>query len=163
MKSTYLVHVIEHWLIDRLLPYLKNARRHSAAQVDQIAASILLFGFVNPILVGSDGGIICGHARLLAARKIGLEEVPVIVLHHLSPSQKRALVIADNRLALDASWDEEMLRLELAELRDEDIDLNILGFEDEELADLLAAEDSDRVALLSIEDSIDSFGHYKKN
>jgi ParB-like nuclease domain len=143
MKSPFLVHRIEHWLIDKLLPYPKNARLHSETQIAQIAASIRLFGFVNPILVGSDGRTIAGHARALAARDAGLTEVPVIVLDHLSPAECRALVIADNRLASDATWDEEMLALELAAIRDEEIDLDVLGFEDDELAELLAAVDAD--------------------
>jgi DNA modification methylase len=143
MKTPFSVHRIELWPIDKLLPYLKNARIHSDTQVAQIAASIRLFGFVNPILVGPDGRIIAGHARALAAREAGLTEVPVIVLDHLSPAECRALVIADNRLAENASWDEDMLALELAALRDEEIDLNVLGFEEDELAELLAAVDAD--------------------
>ncbi|GIV52001.1 MAG: hypothetical protein KatS3mg038_2522 [Candidatus Kapaibacterium sp.] len=90
---------IEHWPIDKLVPYARNARTHSDAQVAQIAASIREFGFTNPILVGSDGVIVAGHGRLEAARKLGMETVPVIVLDHLTPTQRRALVIADNKLA----------------------------------------------------------------
>jgi hypothetical protein len=96
MNSPFLVHRIEHWLIDRLLSYSKNSRIHSEMQLAQIAASIRLFGFVNPILIGPDGRIVAGHARVSAARIAGLTEVPVIVLDHLSPAQMRALVIADN-------------------------------------------------------------------
>ncbi len=142
MQSPFLVRDIEHWPIDKLLPYANNARLHSEAQVAQIAASLDEFGFVNPILVGPDHQIIAGHARVAAARKNGLAEVPVIVLGHLSPTQRQALVIADNRLALGASWDEDMLARELATLRDQNLDLSILGFEDQELAELLAAEQS---------------------
>ena len=142
MQSPFLAHRIEHWPIDKLLPDTNNARLHSDAQITQIAASIGLFGFVNPILAGPDNRIIAGHGRALAARKSGLTEVPVIVLDHLSPAQRRALVIADNQLALGASWDEEMLGRELAALRDEDFDLDLLGFDDEELAELLAAQAS---------------------
>ena len=107
----------ELWPLDRLIPYARNARTHNEDQVAQVAASILEFGFANPILVGADGVIIAGHARLLAARKLGMTEVPVIVLDHLSETQRRALVLADNRLALSAGWDEEMLRVELAVTR----------------------------------------------
>src|SRR5262249_21897153 len=101
------------------------------------------FGFVNPILVGADGLIIAGHARTLAARQLGLTDVPVIVLDHLTPTQRRALVIADNRLALNAGWDEEMLQLELSALRDEEFDLELLGFEDSELDVLLLSDQPD--------------------
>jgi ParB-like nuclease domain len=140
MRQDVLDLKIEQWPVERLVPYARNARTHSDGQVAQVAASISEFGFVNPILVASDRVIIAGHARLLAARKLAMSEVPVIVLGHLSGAQRRALVIADNRLALNAGWDEEMLALELAALRDEDFSLDILGFDDEELNHLLAAE-----------------------
>src|SRR4051794_40509930 len=115
---------IEHWPLDKLIPYARNPRTHSAAQVAQIAASISEFGFNNPILVDSKAGIIAGHGRLLAARKLQLIEVPVIVLDHLTDAQKRAYIIADNQLALNAGWDDETLRAELAALQAEDFDLN---------------------------------------
>src|SRR5277367_778864 len=127
--------------IDGLLPYNGNARTHSDGQVDQIAASILEFGFTNPILVDGNCGVIAGHGRLLAARKLGLSTVPVIVLDHLSEAQKRAYMLADNQLALNAGWDEELLRIELAALQGEGVDLNLIGFGDEELARLLAAQE----------------------
>jgi len=142
MKQNELDLKIDQWPVERLVPYARNARTHSDGQVAQVAASIAQFGFVNPILVGPDRVIIAGHARLLAARKLEMSEVPVIVLEHLSEAQRRALVIADNRLALNAGWDEEMLTLELGALREEDFSLDILGFDDEELARLLAAEDA---------------------
>ena len=142
MKQNVLELKIEQWPVERLVPYARNARTHSDGQVAQVAASISEFGFVNPILVGSDRVIIAGHARLLAARKLGMSEVPIIVLEHLSEAQRRALVIADNRLALNAGWDEEMLALELGALREEDFSLDVLGFDDEELNRLLAAEDA---------------------
>ncbi len=133
---------IECWLLDRLLPFATNARTHTDAQIAQIAASIAEFGFVNPILVGTDSAIIAGHARALAARQLGLTEVPVIVLDHLTATQRRALVIADNQLALSAGWDEALLHLELAALQEDDFDLNLLGFDDDALVALLADEDS---------------------
>ena len=142
MTSPTLVQRIERWLVDRLLPFANNARTHSDAQIAQIAASIAEFGFVNPILVGADNLIIAGHARALAARQLGLTEVPVIVLDHLTATQRRALVIADNQLALNAGWDETLLHLELAALREEDFDLDLLGFDDDELAALLADENA---------------------
>ena len=125
------------WPVEKLIPYARNARTHSAEQVAQVAASIAEFGWTNPILAGADGIVIAGHARLLAARKLGMTEVPVIVLDHLTESQRRALVLADNRLALNAGWDEEMLRVEMAALDDDGFNLEVVGFTDEEIADLL--------------------------
>src|SRR5512142_2733082 len=107
---------IEIWPTDRLVPYARNARTHSDEQVAQIAASIVEFGFNAPILVDSKAGIIAGHGRLLAARKLSLAEVPVVVLDHLSETQRRAYIIADNKLALNAGWDERVLAQELREL-----------------------------------------------
>ena len=131
----------EIWSIDRLIPYARNARTHTDEQVAQVAASIKEFGWTNPILVGADGVIIAGHARLLAARKLQMTAVPVIVLDHLSEAQRRALVLADNRLALDAAWDEEMLRVELASLEEDAFDLDVIGFSDEELRALLEPDE----------------------
>ena len=108
---------VERWPLERLIPFSRNSRTHSDTQIAEIAGSIAAFGFVNPVLVGPDQVIIAGHARVLAARKLGLTEVPVIVLGHLSETQRRALIIADNHLALNAGWDEEMLRLELVALQ----------------------------------------------
>lgn len=131
---------IERWPVERLIPYARNPRTHTDEQVAQIAASIAEFGWTNPVLVGADGVVIAGHARLMAARKLALAEVPVIVLDHLTEAQRRALVIADNRLALNAGWDEEMLRVEIDALREVDFDLDVLGFDDQELEALLADE-----------------------
>src|SRR6266581_275262 len=114
---------IQLWPLDRLIPYARNARTHSDAQVAQIAASIREFGFNAPILIDSDAGIIAGHARLLAARKLKLSVVPVVVLDHLSETQRRAYTLVDNRSAENAGWNEELLRLELETLRDEQVDL----------------------------------------
>ena len=129
--------VVERWPIDKLIPYARNARTHTDEQVAQVAASILEFGWTNPILAGGDGVIIAGHARLAAARKLGMTEVPVIVLDHLTPTQRRALVLADNRLAMSAGWDEEMLRVELTALKEDSFDLDIVGFTNEEMEELL--------------------------
>jgi ParB-like chromosome segregation protein Spo0J len=117
---------IEHWPLEKLIPYARNPRTHSDAQVAQIAASIAAFGFNNPILVDTNAGIIAGHGRLLAARKLQLQQVPVIVLDHLSDSQKRAYILADNQLALNAGWDEAILRLELGALQDDDFNLTLI-------------------------------------
>jgi Predicted transcriptional regulators len=131
---------VEYRAIGTLIPYARNARTHSEAQVAKIAASIVEYGWTNPILVDGDNGIIAGHGRLAAARKLALAEVPVIELAHLSPTQKRAYLISDNRLALDAGWDEEMLSLELAELAEAGYELALTGFDDAEIARLLAAD-----------------------
>ena len=120
-----------------LVPYARNARTHSDAQVAQIAASIREFGFTNPILVDGERGVIAGHGRLLAARKLGMTEVPTLELSHLSVAQRRAYVLADNRLALSAGWDDEMLRLELGDLRAEGFDLALTGFDSDEIGKLL--------------------------
>lgn len=136
-KAIEMARAIEQWPVDRLIPYARNARTHSAEQVAKIAASIVEFGFTNPILVDGNDGIIAGHGRLMAARKLGMTEVPVIELTHLTEAQKRAYILADNRLALDAGWDEEMLAAELDDLRDMEFDLALTGFSDKELADLI--------------------------
>ena len=129
---------VELWPLDRLIPHARNARTHSDAQVAQIAGSIAEFGFVNPVLVGDDGVIVAGHGRIMAARKLGLEQAPVIVLAHLSPTQRRALMIADNQIASNSGWDDEMLAAELAALKEEEFDLDLLGFDDADLDRLLA-------------------------
>ena len=128
---------IELWPIDRLVPYERNARTHDAAQISQLRASIQEFGFLNPILVDSKDGIIAGHGRLAAAKDMGLAEVPVVVLDHLTEAQKRAYVLADNKLALNAGWDESLLQVELADLGDMDFDLSLIGFSEDELAQLM--------------------------
>jgi DNA modification methylase len=134
---------IERWPIVRLLPRPNNPRTHNREQIANIAASIKEFGWTNPILVGADDDIIAGHARLLAAQKLGMEDVPVILLGHLSPAQRRALVVADNQLAIaGAGWDEEMLRIELALLQEADYDLALVGFDDVELQRLLEAQEA---------------------
>ena len=135
------VESVEHWSLQRLIPYAKNARTHDDTQVSQIAGSIAEFGFVNPILVGDDDVIIAGHGRLMAAQQLGLDTVPVIVLHHLTESQRRALVIADNKIAENAGWNDELLKLELEELGDLGFDLDVIGFSDEELDELLGADE----------------------
>jgi hypothetical protein len=134
---------LERWPIERLVPYEKNARTHSAEQVAQIAASIQEFGFTNPILVASNDGILAGHGRLAAAKDLGLKEVPVVVLDHLTPTQRRAYVLADNKLALNAGWDEDLLQQEIAALSLVEFDLGLLGWSNEELAGLLDPEGID--------------------
>ena len=123
--------------VDSLIPYARNARTHSEDQVAQIAASIAEFGFTNPILTDGDKGVIAGHGRLAAARKLALTQVPVIELGHLTAIQKKAYILADNRIAANAGWDEELLKLEIAELDEADFNLELMGFGDEELERLL--------------------------
>jgi DNA modification methylase len=145
---------IELWPVERLVPYARNARTHSDAQIAQIAASIAEFGFNNPVLVDTNAGIIAGHGRLLAARKLGLEQIPVVMLDHLSETQKRAYVLADNRIGENAGWDEEALAAELADLQAAELQLDLLGFSEDELARLLAEEETPVQAAAEAEEEI---------
>ena len=133
---------IEQWDINKFIPYARNARTHSDEQIAQIAASINEFGFTNPILAVSDGVILAGHGRYAAAQRLGLKKVPVVVLDHLSETQRRALVIADNRIAENAGWDSAMLALEIEDLKLADFDLDLLGFNEDELELLMAEPDA---------------------
>jgi ParB-like chromosome segregation protein Spo0J len=128
----------ERWAIEKLIPYAKNARTHSDAQVAQIAASMKEWGWTNPVLADEAGGLISGHGRVLAARQLGIAEVPVMVARGWTEAQKRAYVIADNKLALNAGWDDDLLRFELGELQLGGFDLSLTGFGDLELKDILA-------------------------
>jgi DNA modification methylase len=143
---------MELWPIEKLIPYAKNPRTHSETQVAQIAASIAEFGFLNPMLVDTQAGLLAGHGRLLAAQRLELKRVPVIVLDHLTETQKRAYLLADNQLALNAGWDMEMLRVELEGLRRSDFDLEVIGFDINELAEVFRDFDFP-VAGLTDEDS----------
>lgn len=134
---------VEYRPLDSLVPYARNARTHSEAQVAEIAGSIREFGFTNPVLIAEDGTLIAGHGRVLAARLLGMDTVPTITLTGLSDSQRRALVLADNRIALNAGWDEALLSLELTDLKEAGFDLGILGFEDGELDRLLAGTEGE--------------------
>jgi DNA modification methylase len=129
---------IEQVSVESLIPYARNSRTHSDEQIAQLASSIREFGWTNPILIDGEQGIIAGHGRLMAARKLGMTEVPCIRLDHLTDAQRRAYIIADNKLALNAGWDEEMLALELGELGDLDFDLSLIGFDESELGNLMA-------------------------
>ena len=144
MLSRAIAEQIEHWPLSRLIPYARNPRTHSDGQVAQIAASIAEFGFLNAILVDTNDGVISGHGRLLAARKLQLEQVPVIVLDHLTETQKRAFILADNRLTEKAGWDEDALSLELQQLSEVDFDLDLTGFSPGEIDALLAIPDEER-------------------
>jgi len=133
-------HQIEMQAIETLIPYVNNSRTHSESQVSQVAASIKEFGFTNPVLIDDDNMIIAGHGRIQAAMRLGLTEVPCIKLSHLNENQKKAYIIADNKLALNAGWDEDLLRLELGNLDENDFDLSLTGFDDDELKNLLLPE-----------------------
>lgn len=142
---------IAHKRIEELIPYVNNSRKHSDAQVAQIAASIKEFGFTNPVLVDGDNGIIAGHGRLLAARKLGLTEVPTIELAHLTETQLKAYVIADNRLALNAEWDNDLLSIELEALQEAGFEMELLGFDPDEI---LALMDVEEVAPVGDEEAV---------
>ena len=122
--------------VKSLIPYARNARTHSDMQVAQIAASIKEFGFLNPIVIAEDNTILCGHGRLMAAQKLGLKKVPCVKESHLTETQRRAFIIADNKLSLNAGWDNELLSVELTELQGADFDLDLLGFDEKELSQL---------------------------
>lgn len=127
---------IEQVDIEKLIPYAMNARTHSDAQVAQIAGSIKEFGFNNPVLIDAENGLIAGHGRVLAARKLELDKVPCIRLGHLTDIQKKAYIIADNKIALNSGWDEELLKIEIQELKECDYDLDITGFDEGEIANI---------------------------
>ena len=137
--------VIEYVSTSSLTPYARNSRTHSPQQVKQIAASIKEFGFTNPVLIDEANGIIAGHGRVMAAEHLQLTEVPCIRLEYLTETQKKAYVIADNKLALNAGWDEEMLNIELTDLHDDGFDVGMIGFEADELSDLMGYNDKEIV------------------
>lgn len=124
-----------------LIPYANNSRVHSDEQVNQIAASIKEFGFLNPIIIDGDNGIIAGHGRVMAANKLGIKELPCVDASHLSPAQKKAYVIADNKLALNAEWDFDLLKIEIESLQEDDFKLDLLGFDVDELNGILGFDD----------------------
>jgi ParB-like chromosome segregation protein Spo0J len=140
MTTPHIPEKVERWPTERLRKYSRNARTHTASQVDAVAASILEFGFTSPLLVDADGVLIAGHCRLAAAQKLGLPEVPVIVLGHLTEAQRRAYVIADNQLALQSGWDLSILEAEVEALQVGGFDVDLLGFDVDELSKLLGGE-----------------------
>ena len=128
--------------IDKLIPYINNARTHSPEQIKKLRASLREFGFINPVIIDKDFNVIAGHGRLLAAKEEGIKEVPCVFVDYLTEAQKKAYIIADNRMAMDAGWDEELLRVEIEALQAEAFDLSLTGFDDTEIADLFG-DDSD--------------------
>lgn len=137
--------VIEVLKISTLMPYARNARTHSKEQIAKLAASIAEFGFTSPILIDADGMILAGHGRAIAAREAGLDEIPCIRLSHLTPEQARAYILADNRIALDAGWDKDLLSLELGDLHAAGVDVGALGFSPGELADLFLGDEEPEI------------------
>ena len=129
--------------IDRLVPYQNNARTHSPEQINKLRASLREFGFINPVIIDRNFGVIAGHGRIAAARAEGITEVPCVFADHLTEAQKKAYILADNRMALDAGWDEDMLRVEIEALQGSDFDLMLTGFDDKELADFFGTNDDD--------------------
>ena len=137
MKTEWPADKVERRSVAALTPYARNARTHSAAQVDQIAASIREWGWTVPVLVDEDGGLIAGHGRVLAAQKLGIAEIPVMVASGWTEAQKRAYILADNKLALNAGWDADLLRVEIGDLQAVDFDISLIGFGDDELAAIM--------------------------
>ena len=131
--------------IKELIPYCNNSRTHSDEQVLQIASSIKEFGFTNPVLIDGQGGIIAGHGRIMAAQKLKIDEVPTITLSGLSEAQKKAYIIADNKLALNSGWDDELLKIELEQLKELDFDLSLIGFDGTELANMFGASEEEEL------------------
>ena len=129
--------------LDKLVPYVNNARTHSAEQINKLRSSLREFGFINPVIIDRDFGIIAGHGRVLAAREEGITDVPCVFVDHLTEAQKKAYIIADNRMALDAGWDEELLRVEIESLQAEAFDISLTGFGDDEIADLFGKDAGD--------------------
>jgi ParB-like chromosome segregation protein Spo0J len=140
-----------------LIPYINNARTHSDEQVTQIASSIREFGFINPIIIDDKNNVIAGHGRLLASKKLGLKEVPTVLVDHLTDTQRKAYVLADNQLALNAGWDDELLKLELAQLDDVGFDLELLGFDLDNLGDLFDSPNDSENELKDTEIDVDAF------
>ena len=136
---------IEYRKTAELLPYARNARTHSDAQVAQLASSIKEFGFNNPVAIDGDGMILCGHGRVMAAQRLGLDEVPTVCLSHLSELQKKAYILADNKLALNAGWDNDMLKIELEDLKSSDFNLDLIGFSNEELDEIMNQDEEPEV------------------
>ena len=129
--------------IDRLIPYVNNARTHSPEQINKLRASLREFGFINPILVDKDFNVLAGHGRIAAAKAEGIERVPCVFVEHLTEAQKKAYILADNRMALDAGWDADLLRVEIEELQGMDFDVSFTGFDEKEIGKLLSTNETE--------------------
>ena len=137
MKTTTEMQLVP---VAKLVPYINNARTHSPEQISKLRSSLREFGFINPVIIDRDFGVIAGHGRILAAKEEGIEEVPCVFVDYLTEAQKKAYILADNRMALDAGWDEELLRIEIESLQGEDFDVGLTGFTDDELYKLFGEE-----------------------
>nr|DAW29171.1 MAG TPA: adenine specific DNA methyltransferase [Caudoviricetes sp.] len=137
MKTTTEMQLVD---IAKLIPYINNARTHSPKQVTKLRASLREFGFVNPVIIDADYNVIAGHGRLMAAKEEGIQEIPCVFVDYLTDAQKKAYILADNRMAMDAGWDEELLRVEIEALQGENFDVSLTGFSDDDLADLFAGD-----------------------
>ena len=137
MKTTTEMQLVP---VAKLVPYINNARTHSPEQISKLRSSLREFGFINPVIIDRDFGVIAGHGRILAAKEEGIEEVPCVFVDYLTEAQKKAYILADNRMALDAGWDEELLRIEIESLQGEDFDVGLTGFTDDELSQLFGEE-----------------------
>ena len=140
MKTTTQMTLVE---INKLIPYINNARTHSVEQINKLRSSLREFGFINPVIIDKDYGIIAGHGRVLAAKEEGIEKVPCVLVDYLTETQKKAYILADNRMALDAGWDEELLKLEIEALQGEAFDIGLTGFDEKDLADLFKMDEGD--------------------
>ena len=146
MKTTTEMQLVS---IDKLIPYINNARTHSPEQINKLRASLREFGFINPVIIDKDFNVIAGHGRIMAAKEEGIKEVPCVLVDYLTEAQKKAYILADNRMAMDAGWDEELLRVEIEALQAEDFNIGLTGFEGAELEALFGdntgseAEDDD--------------------
>lgn len=140
MKTTTQMTLVE---IDKLIPYINNARTHSVEQINKLRSSLREFGFINPVIIDRDYGIIAGHGRVLAAKEEGIDKVPCVLVDYLTETQKKAYILADNRMALDAGWDEELLKLEIEALQGKDFDVGLTGFDEKDLADLFKIDEED--------------------
>ena len=140
MKTTTQMTLVS---IDKLIPYINNARTHSAEQINKLRSSLREFGFINPVIIDGDYNIIAGHGRVAAAKAENLTDVPCVLVDHLTEAQKKAYIIADNRMALDAGWDEELLRVEIEALQAESFDISLTGFGDDEIADLFGKNEDE--------------------
>ena len=127
--------------IHKLIPYVNNARTHNVQQINKLRSSLREFGFINPVIIDRDFNVIAGHGRIMAAKEEGINEVPCVFVDYLTEAQKKAYILADNRMAMDAGWDEELLKIEMEELQAADFDMGLTGFREDEIADLFAVKE----------------------